>query len=151
MQHSLPLYLLPLMKKKKLSACLSLTSCSPWKGQDNIFFVCVYTLSKEGATKPVGPVLFLEPITEQVVSFLSVIQLFTLNRITSRVSAEVMCVALFTIVFVMTVYDYICVYCFGHSPKSSNMINKTSAALKKSGHKQTQQQSSTMSFCLCTE
>lgn len=82
------------MKKKKISACLSVTSCSLWKGQDNIFFVCVDTLSKEGATKPVGPVLFLEPITEQVVSFLSVIQLFTVNRITSRVSAELMCVAL---------------------------------------------------------
>lgn len=48
--------------------------------------------------------------------------------------------------FVITVYDYICVYDSGHSSKSSNMLNKTSSAFKQSADKQTQQQSNTFVY-----
>lgn len=48
--------------------------------------------------------------------------------------------------FVITAHDYFCVYDSGYSSKSSNMLNKTSCSLKQGASKQTQLQSSTLSF-----
>lgn len=49
-------------------------------------------------------------------------------------------------VFVIAVYDYICVYDLGHFTKINNTLKETSSAFKQSASKHTQLQISTLAF-----
>lgn len=74
--------------------------------------------------------VFLDRVTFQLMSFLSVTQLFTVNKITNRVSAEP--------VYMLTASDFYVynsqVWLRFFPPKSSNMFNQTTCVLKQSSH-----------------